>query len=303
MKRDYLLVVTILVGLAAAALITRVSDAQRQDRAEQFAEEDLYLNGAAMKRLTLAFNSVAADWYWMRSLQYVGRKIVKHEDTHEGNFELNDLSALGLRLLPSLLKMSATLDPQFMEPYYYGAVILPQVNDDEAILLLNQGIASNPGQWRLYQHIGYIYWQRNDYEKASEIYGQGAKLSGAPPWMLAMSARMKAEGGSRRAARETYLHLYESSTDETVKEMVDKQVMRLDSLDEREAIRRVLSDYAARTSRCATSWRDVGPGVRSARLRLDATTGAPLDPSGMPYHLVKDGCDVDLDENSKVPKQ
>jgi len=37
-----------------------------------------------------------------------------------------------------------------------------------------------------------------------------------------------------------------------------------------------------------------------AGLRVDAS-GAPLDPSNMPYRLTKEGCDVDLDENSPVP--
>ena len=71
--------------------------------------------------------------------------------------------------------------------------------------------------------------------------------------MLAMSARMKAEGGAGAAAREMYVHLAEASDDPTVKEMVEKQLMRLDSVEERERIRRVLSDYAARTGRCATA--------------------------------------------------
>src|ERR1700682_4732349 len=138
MKRDYLLILTIVVGLSAAALTTHWNDAHHRDLEAQFSEEPLYLNGPAMKRLTLAFNGVAADWYWMRSLQYVGRKIVNYEDTHSGNFSLSNLSSLDLRLLPSLLRMTTTLDPQFLEPYYYGAFILPDIDPNEAIALLNR---------------------------------------------------------------------------------------------------------------------------------------------------------------------
>src|SRR4030095_9160666 len=130
MKRDYFLVLTIVFGLLAAALTTRWGDVHRRDPAAQFPEDALYLNAPVMKRLTLAFNGVAADWYWMRSLQYVGRKIVKYEDTHGGNLDLRDLSSLDLRLLPSLLRMATTLDPQFLEPYYYGALILPDLSRD-----------------------------------------------------------------------------------------------------------------------------------------------------------------------------
>ena len=300
MKRDYLLIIAMAAGLTAAALVAHWNDGHRRDVSAQFAEEPLYLNGPAMKRITLAFNGIAADWYWMRSLQYVGRKIINYEDTHAGKLRLSDLSSLDLRLLPSLLRTATTLDPKFLDPCYYGAVILPDLDANEAIELLNQGIAANPEQWKLYQHLGYIYWQRREYQKAGKVYETGAKLSGAPPWMLAMSARMKAEGGAGQAAREMYVHLYEASDDLNVKGMVEKQLMRLDSLDERAKIRQVLSDYAKSTGRCAASWKEVAAALRAVRVHLDASS-APTDPSNTPYRLITGGCDVDLDNNSPVP--
>ncbi len=300
MKRDYSLILTITVGLVAAALLMRWHDAHSPHPPVRSAEEQLYLNGPAMKRLTLAFNGVAADWYWLRSLQYVGGKIVNYEDTHTGNFDLASLSSLDLRLLPSLLRMTTTLDPQFLEPYYYGALILPDVNADEAIALLNDGIAAKPDKWRLYQHLGYIYWQRGNLQKASDVYAAGAKVQGAPPWMLAMSARLKAEGGAGQAAREMYIHLGEASDDPTVKEMVGKQLMRLDSVEDRDKIRVIIANHRAVTGRCVTSWKEITLSLRAAGLRVDAS-GAPLDPKNIPYVLIKDGCDVDLNEHSEVP--
>jgi tetratricopeptide (TPR) repeat protein len=184
-------------------------DRNRRNYEAEFAEEPLYLKGATAKRLSLAFNGLASDWYWMRSLQYMGRKAVNYSATHHQGIQLNDLSALDLRLLPSLLRMSTTLDPQFMAPYEYGAMILPTFNEEEAIALLNYGIQQNPDAWRLRQHLGYIYWQRNEYDKAGQVYAAGARLPGAPLWMGEMSARVTAEGGSRRAAREMYQHLYD----------------------------------------------------------------------------------------------
>jgi hypothetical protein len=299
MKRDYLLILTIILGLTATALLTRWNDSHFSE--PQFGEEPLYLNGAAMKRLALAFNGVAADAYWMKSLQYVGRKIINYQDTHAGNVYLRDLSSLNLQLLPSLLKMSTTLDPQFLEPYYYGAVILPEIDTNAAIDLLNQGIAANPDEWRLRQYLGYIFWQRHDYASASEAYAAGGKLPGAPPWMTAMGAHMKAEGGAKQAAREMYAHLYDASNDLNVKRMVEKQLLRLDSLEEREKIRQVLSEFETRAGRCASSWREVTPALRAAGLRI-SEAGAPLDPGNVAYRLIKNGCDVDLDEKSSVPQ-
>src|SRR5687767_4553412 len=302
MKREAALIVVLVAGLGVSAALSRWLDTNRTDHAKQFAESQLYLSGPAAKRLTLAFNGLAADWYWMRSLQYVGRKIVNHQDTHDGQFALSNLSSLDLRLLSSLLDVATTLDPQFIPVYEYGAVILPEVNPDQAIALLNKGIAANPSSWRLHQHLGYIYWQRREYAQASEIYAAGARLSGAPPWMTAMSARLKADAGSRDAAREMYQRLGETSDDKTVKEMVVAHLMRLDWLDDRDVFKRALDQFRMRFGRCPTSWRELTPHFRGARLRIDPANGTPVDPSGVAYRLTNDGCSVDLGEGSKVAR-
>jgi tetratricopeptide (TPR) repeat protein len=301
MKRDVSLVLILLFALGAAVLLSRSIDARGQRAKTEYGEDQLYLSGPTAKRMTLAFNGLAADWYWMRSLQYVGRKIVTYEDAHAGRFEMGDLSTLNLKLLPSLLQVTTTLDPQFSAAYEYGAVLLPEVNSEEAVSLLQKGIAANPSSWRLYQHLGYIYWQRQEYEKASEAYAAGATQPGAPEWMTAMAARMTAEHGSRDSAREMYRHLSEVSGDAVIKQMVTYQVSRLDWLDDRDVLRQVLSDYRAQTGHCPASWRDISNRFRGTRLRIDSDTGAPVDPSELPYRLSKDGCDVELDSASKVP--
>lgn len=302
MKREAALIVVLVAGLGVSASLSRWLDARRTDYTKRFAEEQLYLSGPAAKRLTLAFNGLAADWYWMRSLQYVGRKIVNYQDTHDGQLLLTNLSSLDLRLLASLLDVATTLDPQFIPVYEYGAVILPEINSDQAIAFLNKGIAANPSSWRLHQHLGYIYWQRREYAKASEVYAAGAKLPGVPAWMAAMSARLKADAGSRDAAREMYQRLYETSDDKTVKEMVVAQLMRLDWLDDRDVITRALGEFRTRFGRCPTAWREVVPFFRGTSLRINTADGAPVDPSGVAYLLTKDGCGVDLGEGSKVAR-
>ena len=300
-RQTVALLLVIVLGLASTVLLTRRVDRNRRDSGAAFTEARLYLNGATAKRLSLAFNGLAADWYWMRSLQYMGRKVVNYNDAHAQPIQLNDLGSLDLRLLPSLLRMSTTLDPQFMAPYEFGAMILPTFNEEEAIALLNYGIEQNPNAWRLHQRLGYIYWQRHDYDKAGRIYAAGAKLPGAPHWMMEMSARVTAEGGSRRAAREMYQHLYDESNDDQIRQLLARRLMQVDSFEERELIRRVLGEYSARFGRCASSWRDITVALRALRLRVDARTGAPVDPAGTPYLLVKNGCDVDLDPKSAVP--
>ncbi len=291
----------ILVGIASIVLLARWMDAHPQVPVIASAQEELYLQGPTARRLSLAFNGLAADWYWMRSLQYVGRKALDFQKTHPGQLSLNDLGSLDLRILARLLRITTTLDPQFMAPYEYGAMILPTFNDNEAIELLRYGIEQNPDRWRLYQHLGYVYWQRQDYQKAAELYTQGGKLSGAPRWMAEMGARMLAEGGSIQAARQMYQHLYDESKDDQVRLLLLRRLLQVDSFEQREIIRRVLAEYFRLVGRYPASWRDISPALRGLRFRIDANTGAPLDPAGTPYLFSNDHSAAELDPRSQVP--
>jgi tetratricopeptide (TPR) repeat protein len=305
-RQTVALTMVILLGLSMVVSLSRWMEAHRPPVDPKLEEDQLYVTGATAKRMSLSFSGLVADWYWMRSLQYVGRKLMRLEDDESlqgQRIELTDSELFNLKILPSLLDTTTTLDPQFMAAYEYGAVMLPLMKkDEEAIALLKKGMAANPMSWKLAHHLGYIYWQRGDYQSASETYGAGARLPDAPPWMAALSARMMAEGGSRKLAREMFQRIYEQSEDNQVKQMCVRRVMQLDSYDERDAIRRILSDYSARNAgRCAASWKDVNAGLRAAHLKLDQSTNAPLDPSDTPYLLVQNGCDVDLDRHSLVP--
>lgn len=296
-RQTLLFSLVILSGLGGAAGLNRWIEMNRPPVDSMMEEEKLYVTGAAARRMSLSFNGLVADWYWIRSLQYVGRKVIAHGD----KIQLDDLAALDLKLLYPLLDTATTLDPQFIAVYEYGGVVLPAINVEDAIRLLQKGIENNPAEWRLFHHLGYIYWQREDYERASATYAAGARLPNAPTWMQAMSARMLAEGGSRATARELYTRIYEQADDETIKRMAELRLLQVNSLDERDVIRKALNDYATRNGRCVSEWREILPQLRAARLRLDAATGAPVDPADTPYVLVKAVCDVDLDPGSVVP--
>jgi tetratricopeptide (TPR) repeat protein len=294
--RDGLLLLTLLLGLASVVGLSRWLDSHRPPADSKIEEERLYLTGSTAKRISLGFNGLAADWYWMRSLQYVGRKIINVPD----NVPIDNLSQLDLRLLAPLIDTSTTLDPEFIEPYQYAAVVLPAINVQEAIRLTKKGIAANPSAWRLYQHLGYIYWQQRDFNAAGEAYDQGSKLPGAPPWMVAMKAKMANEGGSRGLAREIYSEMYEQAENTKVKEMARKRLLQLDSFDRRDGLRKVLSAYKTKVGRCPSSWKEIEPLLRALRIAMDSN-GAPLDPSGTGYVLIDNGCDLEVDPKSEVP--
>jgi len=286
----------VVLGLACAGLLVRWTDTLRPPSDPNAIDESLYLNGKTARRISLSFNGLAADWYWMRSLQYVGKKILNQP----GDVAIDDLSKLNLKLLAPLLDTATTLDPEFLDPYEYAAIVLPAIDVKEAIRITQKGIAANPNAWRLYQHLGYIYWQQGDYQAASEIYGRGAQIPGVPNWMLAMKAKMIADGGSRDTAREIYTRMFEESADEQVKDMARKHVLLLDSLDQRDVLKRVLQSYRDRQGRCPNAWTYLRDVFRSGSIPVD-DYGSPVDPAGFPYVLRSGTCEVQLDPKSEVP--
>jgi len=285
----------VLVGITCAALLVRWMDTLRPPADPNVVDETLYLNGKTARRISLGFNGLAADWYWMRSLQYVGRKILNHSQA----VPIDDLGQLNMKLLAPLLDTATTLDPEFLDPYEYAAIVLPSVDVQEAIRITQKGIQTNPNAWKLYHHLGYIYWQKHDYQAASETYGRGAQIPGAPAWMEALKAKMAADGGSRSTAREIYRRMYDQSSDEQIRDMAHKRLLQLDSLDHQDILKKLVNTYQARAGKCPNSWKELESVFRALRVPVDAS-GVPRDPTGVPYVLVAGTCEVELDPKSEI---
>lgn len=295
----------IVFGFAAIFALSRFIETNRPPLPDGFADSDLAYQGAKLKNYSLGFNGLLADLYWMQALQYIGNKALGSKE----KVDIENLRPLNPRLLYPLLDNATDLDPQFTTVYSYGAVVLPAIDPQQAIKFTEKGIRDNPGEFRLYQHLGFIYWKMGNYEKASEVYGEGAKLQGAPAWMQIMSARLKAEGGSRATSREIYRQMLAEAENAEVKENAALRLLQLDSMDERDAIRQVLENFKSKSNRCANNWRELLPLLQTVKLangksfRVDNASN-PVDPSGAPYILDKESCDVKLDaEKTRLPLQ
>jgi tetratricopeptide (TPR) repeat protein len=293
----------IALGFAAVFFISGFLEKNRPTLPAGFEDEDLAVEGANLKGYALGFEGLLADWYWMKSLQYVGAKLVNSKE----DLSLDNLKPLNPRLLYPYLDNATTLDSRFMSVYEYGAVVLPAIDNEQAIKLTRKGIDNNPNQWRLYQHLGYIYWRLNDYENAATVYEKGSLIDGAPIFMKQMAAKMKTEGGSRETAREIYREMFEKSEDAQIRDLTALRLLQLDSLDEREIVQKTLSDFKLKNNRCANNWNEIFPLLKTARLpngrdfAIDKSNNL-VDPSGAPYILDKENCSIKLDENkTKIP--
>jgi len=299
-------IAAIIFGFGLIFVLSNFIENKRPAMPESFADRDLALQGTKLKGFSLGFEGLLADWYWIQSLQYVGDKIIKgRQDGQEINLE--NLKPLNPRLLYPLLDNAAELDPHFLAVYSYGAIVLPAIDAEQAIKITEKGIANNPNEWRLYQHLGYIYWRLGNFEKAAEAYEKGAKIPDTPSFFQLMAARMKTQGGSRETARAMYQQMHAEAPDSRTKEVAELRISQLDSLDERDAIRAGLRQFKEKTNRCANNWSEVFPLLKSVKLpngkdfRIDKSNNL-VDPSDAPYILDKETCDVKLDAaKTKVP--
>lgn len=292
-KQTFIAAVIAVSGLTAIFFLSNHLEKNNPPLPAGYADEDLSLQGAHLKGFVLGAEGLIADWYWMKSLQYIGEKV--HQA--EGAVNIDDLKPLNPRLLYPYLDNAAALDPKFFAVYEYGAVVLPAIDARQAIEFVGKGIDSNPNDHRLYHHLGYIYWRLGDFENAARVYGDGAKLPGAPPFMQVMSAKMRTEGGSRDTARAIYRQMIGESGDERIKETAEARLAELDAFDERDAIRSALSQFKEKNNRCASNLPEILPLLRSVKLpggqdfRIDKANNL-IDPNGKPYLFDKQSCDL-----------
>jgi len=113
---------------------------------------------------------------------------------------------------------------------------------------------------------------------------------------------MAAEGGSRGVARDIYNRMLEEAADQNVKDMARRRLLQLDFFDQRDALRQVLAAFQQRFGHCPETWRELESAIRGVKWQRDANAN-PVDPSGAPYILNTQKCDVELDPNSEVPSR
>src|SRR4051812_27052979 len=117
MKKAFLLLTVLVTGFGGVFLLSNALEKSKPKIDERFADEDLYFSATELKAVGHDFRGLMADWYWINSLQYLGNKLLNYQ----GEININDLRPLNPRLIYPMLDTAATLDPQFMTVYSYGA--------------------------------------------------------------------------------------------------------------------------------------------------------------------------------------
>jgi hypothetical protein len=234
-----------------------------------------------MRRLTLGFNAVWADVYWIRAVQYYGGTKLSTGDKQ--NFDL----------LYPLLDITTSLDPRFNIAYRLGAILLSEAypngpgNPDQALALLQKGIREMPNKWQYYHDAGFVeYWWRSDADAAAAWFVKGADLPDSPNWLRPVAASILAERGDRRNARAMWQQLAASSEHDWIRQSAQRALWQLDAEEHIEILQPVVNEFYERNRRFPNTWLEL---VRDGRLRR-----IPADPTGTTYALDPESGAVDV---------
>jgi hypothetical protein len=284
-------IAALLIGLMAAAVRVQAERERRYPFAIDESDTLYVTSGTVARRLSVAYAPLAADLYWIRSLQYYGG--TKHRLASESTAQAPPRSLMAdpaapYPLLYPLLDLTTSLDPRFNVAYRFGAIFLAEPfpngpgRADLAVALLEKGLRDRPEKWEYLQDIGFVYyWYRQDYRAAASWFDRASRVPGAPWWLRSMAATTLAQGGDRRSSRLMWTAIRESAEVDWLKQDAERRLLQLRALDEIDRLKAQVSDFLRQTGQRTTTWQ--------ALVRARVVPGVMADPAGTPYELTPDG--------------
>jgi hypothetical protein len=273
------------LALAAAAAVpfvqARVDSTLGSFRAQN---EALYLwKGSQVERLVPGFEHLAADIYWLRTVQYFGGERVFAKDKR---FEL----------LYPLIEITTTLDPRMEIAYRYGAVFLAEPHPigagrpDLGIAVLERGVRSNPDSWRLRQELGFFHFvYRQDPKRAAEVLLEASRIPGAAFWLKSLAAEILGKGGERDIAKRMWREMFEQS-EGALRENARIHLLAIDAVEAVDRLRERVALFRERFGRLPRDLRE---------LAAAGLGGVPLvDPIGIPFEYDAESGTVEVSRQS-----
>jgi hypothetical protein len=272
------------IGLAATVLHAR----DQHGRTDVTTQRLLYLRSSGTaRRVFLSFDALAADVYWIRTIQHYGRDRKKPVGT-PGKFEL----------LQPLLDLTTTLDPRFNVAYRFGAIFLSSETPDgpgssaDAIALLEKGMRANPRRWQYPYDIGFVhYWHTGDYGEAVRWFNKAADIPGAPEWIRPLAATTLVQGGDRAGARRLLTEIA-SSPEPYLRNAAERSLAQLQALDAIDELQAIVERVNVALGHYPSGW----PEIIQARF----LPGRPADQTGAQFAYDPITHEVSLDPQSSL---
>lgn len=244
-------------------------------------------SGTLLEKVSLSYDAVMADVYWIRALQ------------HYGGTRLSKKTDKRYDLLYPLLDITTSLDPKFAIAYRFGAIFLAEGypdgpgRPDQAIELLKKGMRAQPGKWQYLHDAGFIYyWWLQDFRSAAEWFDRASRVPGSPWWLKSLTATTLVLGGDRASSRMLWQQILETADNDWLRQSALLRLAQLTALDHLDQLSALVARYTRSTGQLPPSW--------DALVRAGLLAQTPVDPGGFPYHLDPATGAVELAEESPL---
>ncbi|NIQ13751.1 MAG: hypothetical protein GTO02_04905 [Candidatus Dadabacteria bacterium] len=202
-------------------------------------ENVLYLNSKTLKRLSLGYEELIADIYWLRALQYFGNTKFSEQDSEK---------------LYKYFDILTDLDKKFINAYRYGATFIGEAPPlglgdlDNAVLLLDKGRKNNPKSYRIPLEEGFLfYFYTKNYDRAAELFEESAnnvdKSDIRRASIRGMAASAKLRGGKRETAKQIWKYIYDTNPNQGRKNYALLNIKELDTMDVEDSLTMIMSQF------------------------------------------------------------
>ena len=182
---EFVLVPCLLLAAVAAHGTNRGLEARRVERAAD-GTVGVLPDGATVRTLSLGFERLAADLFWIRTAYYVGGEDAMKADYPDAE---------------RLANLVTDIDPQFDSAYVVMASVLNGLrkDPDAAIRLLEKGAAVSK-YWRIHFLLGFQYFmEKQDYLRGAHCLERASELGG-PEYLTYLTSRLYAHAGDPTTA-------------------------------------------------------------------------------------------------------
>lgn len=178
--------------------------------------DNLYLpSGKFLKQISLGYNQIAADIIWSQAVQYYG-------GYRKGDHDL--------AYFEGLIQLVSDLDPHFVFPYRFGALVLSQDMEafDRGIAVLRKGMQHNPTDWELSFELGFLYFvDAHDPDMAARYFDLASRMPDAPDLARRFAAFVYSRAGHHEMSVRMWQELKENSDDPYMRELAEHYLEKL----------------------------------------------------------------------------
>jgi hypothetical protein len=177
---------------------------------------NLYLpSGKFMQELSLDYEQIVADAIWFQAVQYYGGYRKEEHD---------------LAYFEGLIDLVTDLDPHFIFPYIFGAVVLSQdmASFEAAMRVLRKGMHHNPTSWELPFEIGFLnFIDARNHDMAARYFDLASRLPGAPERTRRFAAFIYSKAGHNDLSIRMWEEIKETSEEPYMRELAERYLEKL----------------------------------------------------------------------------